>query len=601
MAELKRRNVWRVAITYLAAAWLLIEVADTIFPRLGLDDTMVTNVIVVLAIGFIPALILSWFFELTPEGFKRDSDVDPATPVAPRTSKTADRLIILMLIMAVGLLAVDKFVLDPARDTLKIEEATEAGRTDAVLGSYGDRSIAVLAFRDMSPARDQEYLSDGIAEELLNMLSTIKELRVISRSSAFSFKGSDATVPEIGEKLKVAYVLEGSVRKSGDDIRITAQLIDARTDAHVWSENYDRPLDDVFAIQDEISDSIVEKLRLTLLDNRPSAQKIDPKAYEMYLKASYIVHTSNRSQLREAQSLLNAVLAIAPDYIPALNSLGRLYYRIPKTEGLSAEQNSAEIRALADRVVAIDPNGASALIWQGWFAYQQNDLQEAAGFYEKAMRVDSNNTSLLRVLVLFLISIDRPDEAAALGKYLLLRDPACAVCVNNLAYAFRVAGKHEESAHTLESMLAWHAPLAGYYWSLGVSWLVAGHPGKALAAFEKESDNTREIGVIMALHDLGRKGDFEGRFARFRNEATSAEGIARIYAWVGDKDRAFEWLDKMIEVDGPELVGTIDTDLYSKIKPDPRWRAMRDEYGYKDIPVEEVNFTYTLPPGASID
>lgn len=603
VSELKRRNVWRVAAAYVAAAWFLIEVADTIFPRLGFSDIAVTNIILVLAIGFIPALVLSWFFELTPEGLKRDSDVDPRKSVAQRTSKTLDRLIIALLVLAVGFFAVDKFILDPARDTLQIESAAEKARTDAVLGFFGDRSIAVLAFSDMSPAHDQEYFSDGMAEELLSLLSTIKNLRVISRSSAFSFKGTSATVQEIAEKLKVSYIVEGSVRKSGDNIRITAQLIDARTDAHIWSQTYDRTLDDVFVIQDEISENIVEQLKITLLGDVPSARRIDPKIHDMYLKARYIVHTGNGSQLREAQALLNEILAIEPNNIPAINELARVYDRIPKSEGLSAEQNSAEIRALADRVLAIDPNGIAALIWQGWFAYSRdNNWQEAARYYEKAMSVDPTNVDLLRVVVLFLNEIGRTDQAIALSNYLLLRDPNCGVCAGNLAMAYRKAGRHEESARALEEILSWHAPTTGYYWSLGVGWLVAGVPEKALAAFENElSDGNRELGATMALHDLGRMVEFESRFAKYRNDNGNAESIARIYAWIGNNDKAFEWLDEMVAVQGPELLRLIDTDLYEKIKTDPRWRALRDKYGYHDEPVEAVKFKYTLPPGVSID
>ena len=606
--ELKRRNVFRVAIAYLASAWLLIEVADTILPRLGFSDSAVTNVILVLAIGFIPTLILSWIFELTPEGLRRDSNAGPGSSIAARTGKKLDRLIIVTLVLAVGFLAIDKFVLDPARDTLEIEAATERGRTDAVLGAFGDKSIAVLAFDDMSPANDQEYLSDSISEELLNLLSPIRELRVISRSSAFSFKDSSATLQEIAEKLKVSYIVEGSVRKSGDRIRITAQLIDARTDAHVWSQTYDRTLNDVFAIQDEISASIVEQLRIALLGELPKSTEIDMKAYELYLKARHIVHTEVSSQFREAQALLIEALAIEPDYIPALNELGRLYYRIPVSEGASFEQNDAEIQALADRVVAIDPNGMSALIWQGWFAYRRDDLREAAGFYEKAMSIDPNNVDLLRVVTLFLIRIGRTDEAIAMGNYLLLRDPSCGACIGNLAYAYQSVGRHEESARELEEFLSWHAPSGGSYWSIGVSWLLAGFPDRALAAFELESlEGNREMGTIMALHDLGRMDEFETRFAILRNDAESggeAEAIARIYAWIGSNDEAFEWLNKGVELDGPKILAQIDTDLYAKIKPDPRWRTLRDKYVYHDEPIEPVEaieFRYTLPTGVSND
>jgi len=600
--ELKRRNVIRVGIAYLAVAWLILQVAETLLPVYGFTDAAIRNLVVILAVGLLVTLPLSWAFEWTPKGIIKESGVDASKPESRQDNKRLDQFIIVILVIAVAFFAVDKFVLDPARDATEIEAAMEKGRTDALVESYGDKSIAVLAFADMSPAGDQEYFSDGIAEELLNVLTTVSELRVISRSTSFTFKGGTTPVKEIAERLDVTYVLEGSVRKAGDRIRITAQLIDARTDTHVWSETYDRDFDDIFTIQDEISNSIVEQLKLTLLDGVPSAQEIDPKAYEKYLEAQYIVHTSNRNQLRDAQALLNEVLAMAPDYIPALNVLGRLYYRIPKTEGMSSAENIGEIHALADRVVAIDPNGASALIWQGWLAFTENKLQEAAGFYERAARVDANNTSLLRVLVVFLTEINRPDEAIAMGHYLLRRDPACAVCINNLSYAYRVSGRYEEAAAALELILEWHAPTAGFYWSLGVSWLLAGNPEDALTAFEKEVDEAnREMGAIMALHDLGREEEFESRFSRFFEHSANEESIARIYAWIGDSDKAFEWLEKAIEANGPGLFLSLGADLYAKIRPDPRWQAMRDMYGASDVPVEEVSFDYSLPAGASID
>jgi len=600
--ELKRRNVIRVGIAYLAVAWLILQVAETLLPVYGFTDAAIRNLVVILAVGLLVTLPLSWAFEWTPKGIIKESGVDASKPESRQDNKRLDQFIIVILVIAVAFFAVDKFVLDPARDATEIEAAMEKGRTDALVESYGDKSIAVLAFADMSPAGDQEYFSDGIAEELLNVLTTVSELRVISRSTSFTFKGGTTPVKEIAERLDVTYVLEGSVRKAGDRIRITAQLIDARTDTHVWSETYDRDFDDIFTIQDEISNSIVEQLKLTLLDGVPSAQEIDPKAYEKYLEAQYIVHTSNRNQLRDAQALLNEVLAMAPDYIPALNALGRLYYRIPKTEGMSSAENIGEIHALADRVVAIDPNGASALIWQGWLAFTENKLQEAAGFYERAARVDANNTSLLRVLVVFLTEINRPDEAIAMGHYLLRRDPACAVCINNLSYAYRVSGRYEEAAAALELILEWHAPTAGFYWSLGVSWLLAGNPEDALTAFEKEVDEAnREMGAIMALHDLGREEEFESRFSRFFEHSANEESIARIYAWIGDSDKAFEWLEKAIEANGPGLFLSLGADLYAKIRPDPRWQAMRDMYGASDVPVEEVSFDYSLPAGASID
>ena len=587
----------------MAAAWMLIQIVDIIFPRLGLSDTAVTNTILLLAIGFIPTVVISWFFELTPEGLKRDSDVSPGESSAPQTRKTLDRLIVVMLVLAVGFLAVDKFVLDPARDQQDIEAATEKGRTEAILGAYGDKSIAVLAFRDMSPAKDQEYFSDGIAEELLNVLATIRELRVISRSSAYSFKGSKLTLMEIGEKLKVSYILEGSVRKAGDKIRVTAQLIDARTDTHIWSQTYDRMLDDVFAIQDEISASIVEQLKITLLRDIPNVVRIDPVAYEKYLKAIFIVHSSDRTRYREAQELLDYILEIEPDYIPAINALSRLYYRIPKTEGMSDEENTAEIHRLAERVYALAPDSIHAFIWRGWLAYERGDYQAAAGYYEKGFLIDPNSTSLLRVVVLFLNSIGRPREAIALGKYLQLRDPMCESCVFNLARAYFLTGRFEEAALEVQTVLSWHEPNDYVYWYIGRYWLFAGQPGKALDTFERKpgAGVDRERGIILALHDLGRTDEFEVRFKAFLSDDSHTRPIAEIYAWIGMHDEAFDWLDKMLAKDGPESIRRTESETFRNLRSDPRWPAFAEKHGYRAIHSEAIEFNLELPPGVTLD
>jgi len=600
--ELKRRNVWRAGIAYLAAAWFLIEVADTILPRLGFSDAAVTNVIVLLVIGFVPALVISWYFELTLDGFKRDSDQAPGVSTALVTRKGFDRLIVVMLTLTIGLLAVDKFVFDPARDASDIEAAAAKARAEALVGSYGDKSIAVLAFADMSPERDQEYFSDGMAEELLNALSTIRELRVISRSTTFSFKGSDATLQEIGQKLNVSYILEGSVRKSGDKLRVTAQLIDARTDTHIWSDTYDRTLDDVFAIQDEISASIVEQLKVTLLGGARFATIINSKAYDKYLKAQFIVNTNNIERIREAQALLEEVLAVEPDYIPALTALARVYYRAPKSEGLSRQENEREIRLLADRIAEIDPNSVDALGWKGWFAYLDGSWQEAAHFYEKALQADSSNFALLRVVVVFLTDIGKLDDAITIGEHLQLRDPNCGTCANNLVNAYQLAGRFREAVLLMEDLSHWQAHGAGYNWEIGRGWLLAGEAEKALAAFDRELlEGNREMGQLMALHDLGRLDEFESRFAALRGGANNAEAVARVYAWIGDNDQAFEWLDRAVEINGPGILRGIDTPMYDKIKPDPRWRELRARHGIFDVPVESIEFDYSLAPGLSRD
>ena len=253
--ELKRRNVFRVGAAYLVMAWLLIQVTETIFPLFGFDDSPARIVVVILAIGFIPSLIFSWVFELTPEGLQKDDEVNHAGFSVLDINKKLDRAIVVVLALALSYFAFDKFVLAPQREAAQLQQQTaeldvarQAGRAEALVESYGDRSIAVLPFAGMSPEGDQAYFSDGISEELLNALSGVDELRVISRSSSFALRDDDLSVPEVADRLNVTYVLEGSVRKAGDQVRITAQLIDARSDTQLWSNTYDRKLDNIFQI-----------------------------------------------------------------------------------------------------------------------------------------------------------------------------------------------------------------------------------------------------------------------------------------------------------------------------------------------------------------
>jgi TolB-like protein len=262
--EVRRRNVHRVALFYLAGAWLLIQVVETVFPAFGMTDAGIRAVTIIVAIGFVPALIVSWFFEWTQQGLVRDASVSEDTPGTP--TKYFDRAITVMLVLAVAYFAVDKFVLDPARDAEMAEEIATYVRSEALVESYGDRSIAVLPFVNMSADPEQDFFSDGIAEEILNVLAKIKELRLISRSTAFAYRG-DLNLSRIAEELNVSYVLEGSVRKAGNRVRVTAQLIEAATDKHVWSDTYDRDLTDIFAIQDEVAGMVADELEVRLLDS----------------------------------------------------------------------------------------------------------------------------------------------------------------------------------------------------------------------------------------------------------------------------------------------------------------------------------------------
>jgi adenylate cyclase len=599
--ELARRNVFRVAIAYLAGAWLLIQIADTVLPKFGFTDTAVTNVIVVVAIGFLPAVVLAWVFRWTPEGIRRD--VEGGSPAAHPAGKAFDRIIVTMLALAVGYFAIDKFVIAPSRDAEKIQAAREEGRAESIVDSYGDRSIAVLPFVNMSADSDQEYFSDGITEELLNLLAKIPELRVISRSTAFTFKGKEIVISEVAKKLNVAHILEGSVRRSGNKVRITAQLIDARTDTHLWSETYDRELDDIFAIQDEIATKVVEDLKLKLLGSVPKSEQIDPRAYELFLRGRHLLHKGDAGADEvEAASLLEKAVELQPDWVAANAELLRAYVRLHESLPDQGEHFEHLAWAQLDQLFKIDKVGDHAYGWRGLLTWQwRNDLQLAAGYIERASALNPNGLDLLRGISAFLGDLQRYDEAIAISEYVVARDPGCSTCINQLAYCLRATGRHREAAARLEAILEWQPPNNAILWPLGVAWLGAGEPQKALDTFDRldrpPGSALHELGRVLALHDLGRVADFENAFAELREDKeTSPESIARIYAWTGDNDQAFIWLDRMVEREGPESVAWVKTDLYGKLKPDPRWQAFLEKYGQTDEDMSRIVFNPVYPP-----
>ena len=304
--ELKRRNVFRVAIAYVIVAWLSIQVIDVLIPMLSLPEVIGRALILILVVGFPIALIFAWAFELTPEGLKKEREVDRDESITHTTARKLNSVIIAVLSVALLMFAVDKFVMSP--DTSEPQETATA-----------DISIAVLPFADMSPQKDQEYFSDGITEEILNGLAKLKTLKVAGRTSSFAFKGRNEDLREIGMTLGVQNVLEGSVRKDGNTLRITAQLISVDDGFHLWSETYDRELADIFSVQDEISAAIVKALQGSLLgdsiESKPVRQ-IDVAMYEKYLLARATMTIRSNSTLKEARRMLEDVVAAEPDIRP---------------------------------------------------------------------------------------------------------------------------------------------------------------------------------------------------------------------------------------------------------------------------------------------
>ena len=316
--ELKRRNVFRIGAAYVVGAWLLIQVTETIFPLFGFGDTPARLVVIVLAIGFIPSLILSWVFELTPEGLKKDADVDSEKSITQTTGRKLDRIILVVLALALGYFAFDKFVLDPARDQSNIEIARQEGLTAALSKSYGDRSIAVLPFDNRSNREEDQFFTDGIHDDLLTTIAKISSMKVISRTSVMEYRDTIKKIPQIAQELGVANILEGGIQRSGNHVRINVQLIDAATDDHLWAETYDRELtaENLFAVQSEITKIIADALQAELstdeqrrIDARPTDNL---QAYEAYMRGRQLMATRNADNLKLAVEEFSKATEIDP-------------------------------------------------------------------------------------------------------------------------------------------------------------------------------------------------------------------------------------------------------------------------------------------------
>ncbi len=373
--ELRRRNVIRVAIAYAVAAWLLIEITATTFPILKLPDWSVTLVTVLVLIGFPLALLFAWAFELTPEGLKKEKDVDRSESITQLTGRKLDFAIIAVLALALIFFASTH------------QWSSKTGNAEIV-----DKSIAVLPFVNMSSDPEQEYFSDGISEELLNVLSKIPGLRVSARTSSFQFKGENLDIIDIGRQLNAGLVLEGSVRKAGPKVRITAQLVDARNGFHLWSETYDRELENIFALQDEISAAIVGALQVHLglqVEAAPMVRTATSlEAHEAYLRGRYLMAQSTSATREEAVAEFERALLHDPDYALAHAELAIAL----ATQFLT--RNSSEAVAMAaphvERAMALDPTLAEAHAATGFLVWRQSKLEDALTYFRQAVQINPN-------------------------------------------------------------------------------------------------------------------------------------------------------------------------------------------------------------------
>jgi adenylate cyclase len=445
-AELKRRNVIRVAVLYLVSSWVLLQLTDVLASLLNAPDSAGSIVVLLLIIGFIPVVILAWVYEMTPEGLKREADVDRTHSQTPETGKKINTVIVVLLVIAIGGLVADRLVPESSSDVDDV-------LADSAEAPIDHLSIAVLPFADLSPGGDQEYFSDGIAEEILNVLVRIEDLKVASRTTSWGFKGQEALgIPFMAEKMKVRHVLEGSVRKSGDTVRITAQLIDADTDQHLWSETYDRTLtaESVFEVQDDIAQAIVEQLGIIMDADAvvPShaADTKDINAYELYLEAWQLF--VERRSLPRAIGLFEQAVATDPSFARAWAGLAAIYNVAPGWGILDRDYRTLA-REAAETAIQLNPELSLpyAVLALGMNSDWPVDFEQSLELFDEALARNPKNTTAYLWRMIVYLDLGYFDRAERDARQCLEIDSAYDICRSFLALAALYTG---DTARALE-------------------------------------------------------------------------------------------------------------------------------------------------------
>jgi TolB-like protein/Flp pilus assembly protein TadD len=572
--RLRQRKIVQWAIAYVAGAWLLLELLGFVAENFGWSVGIVRGATVFLGIGFLVTLVLAWYHG--EKGQQHATGFE-------------------LLIIAGLLLVAGAAVAYVSRDSVIEDAQTLAPPTRTI----DHRAIAVLPFADMSPEGDQEYFSDGLSEELLNLLAKTPGLLVAARTSSFSFKGQNLEIPEIAERLHVAHVLEGSVRKSGNQLRVTAQLIRAADGFHVWADTWDRSLDDIFAIQDEIAAEVVAQLKITLLGEAPSVEQTDPEAYALYLQARHLGRQHTAEAFEQSNALYEQALAIDPDYAAAWADLASNYINQTGLGVRLFDEGFGLAREAANRALAIDPEFAPAHALLGLIAMQHDhDLAAAARHYERALALNPTNTGIIGGAASLAWGLDRLDEAIALGEYAVAHDPVNSTARHNLGLSYGWAGRFDEAIASFNTELSLSPGSSSAQYGIGAALLLKGEPEAALAAMQQESsDAWRLIGLPMAYHALGQTADSDAVLAQLieKYEEGAAYNIAYVLAFRGEADRAFEWLDKAVEYSDAGLSEILVEPLFANLHDDPRWLPFLESIGKSPEQLAAIEFNVTLP------
>ena len=592
LTELIRRKVYKVAVVYAAVAWLLLQVADVFFPLFGLPDWSVTLVLALSALGFPIAIILAWAFDLTPEGAVRAQPVAPEEDHPLSTDRIAEFVVIVVLVLTVGYLYLDRLSL---QERVMEPESAESGQA---LSPEQYRAIAVLPFVDMSEQRDQSWFAEGIAEELLNTLAQIEELHVMARTSSFAFKDSDKTIAEIADILGVQAVLEGSVRRSGERVRVSAQLIDASNGYHLWSGSYERQLTDIFRLQDELARAIVQVLRVELGVDATrllvAEQTVNPEAYNWFIRGRASLDWATPEELYQSSSYFEKAVEADPDYAMAWGFLS--FSRMVMLIFSPFDEVGPTAIAAYERALSLDPEESQALAVKALMTQLLEHDWEAAGrLYQRANMRDS---SVMPMYAMFYLNVlGRQEQAIRLLTDSEKRDPLHAGSKANLAATLYYQGHYEEAISKALEALELNPRHSTAITYLIMTYVEAGNYAAVQHLLESIPAPLQELPRIKAAVGMyhAARGDEEKAREIYREllDSPLPAGpffVANLALDLGEVEEAIDLMERqVVEKRWTQLWSRFLARAHETLRDHPRYLALLKRIGLDDESVAALN------------
>jgi TolB-like protein/Flp pilus assembly protein TadD len=581
-AELKRRNVYKVAVAYAVVAWLLIQIATQVFPFFEIPNWAVRLVVLVIVIGFPIALVIAWAFEATPEGIKRTEIAD----AMPTTSRRKKHVWIYVVVIG-GAISAALFFLGRYTAATK-----QTGSADVPA-----KSIAVLPFENRSEDKANAYFAGGIQDEILTRLSKIADLKVISRTSTQHYKSAPENLPEIARQLGVAHILEGSVQKSGDAVRVNVQLIKAANDSHLWADTFDRKLTDVFAIESEIAKSIADTLKAKLTDSEEHAISARPtentKAHQFYLKGRYFWNKRTGPDLQTAIDYFKQAIEQDSNYALAYAGLADSHVLLPYFGAGTLQQSIPPANAAAQKALELDPTLAEPHSTLGLILYYAFDFSQSKKEFERAIALDPNDATAHQWFGNGpLIVTGEFDRAIAEGKRAVELDPLSLVINTDLAVSYTMARRYPEAIEQLNKILAMDPRFYYARWTFGLALQCNGQLPEAIAQYKKAAELTDDPLVLawlaQAYAKAGQRDEALKLLAQMEELATKryvgAWSFAIVHLALGEKGKAIDDLERAFrERSDPFITFIKVSPLFDPLRGDPRFDALAE----KIIPAAE--------------